>query len=50
VPLTYPHAFLAAPGGFQAAWMNLWPAYAKGDLSTEEFLDRLFEESTSPTG
>ncbi len=50
VPLTYPHAYLYGPAGFQAAWRNLWPAYAKGDLETQEFLTRLGTDANSPTG
>ena len=38
LPYIYPHAFSAAPAGFEAAWGNLWPAYATGELSTDEFL------------
>ena len=43
----YPHAFFAAPAGFSDAWNNLWPAYAKGDLETNEFLTRLGSDATA---
>jgi raffinose/stachyose/melibiose transport system substrate-binding protein len=43
----YPHAFFASPAGFSDAWNNLWPAYAKGDLDTTEFLTRLGTDATA---
>jgi len=50
VPFEYKEVHLSAPGGFQLAWTNLWPAYVKGDLSTDEFLERLGTDTLSPTG
>ena len=50
VPFEYKEVHLSAPGGFQLAWTNLWPAYVKGDLSTDEFLERLGADTLSPTG
>jgi raffinose/stachyose/melibiose transport system substrate-binding protein len=50
LPLTYPHAYFRAPAGFSPAWKNLWPAYVKGELDTQEFLTRLGNDATSPTG
>ena len=38
---TYPHWRVHAPGTFLDAWQNLWPAYVKGGMQTEEFLERL---------
>lgn len=50
VPVTYPHPYANAPAPFQNAFKNLWPAYVKGELSTQEFLSRLAEDSQSATG
>jgi hypothetical protein len=41
VAATYPHAKFATPQAFTTAWINQWPAYVQGDLSTEEFLGAL---------
>jgi ABC-type glycerol-3-phosphate transport system substrate-binding protein len=38
---TYPHAKFATPQAFSDAWLNFWPAYVQGELSTEDFLDSL---------
>lgn len=38
---TYPHSKTATPQAFTNAWVNDWPAYVQGDMSTEEFLGRL---------
>jgi ABC-type glycerol-3-phosphate transport system substrate-binding protein len=50
LPLTFPHVYFNAPTGFAAAWKNLWPAYVKGDLDTDQFLSQLGDDATSPTG
>ena len=50
LPHTYPHVYFNAPSGFPRAWKNLWPAYVKGELDTQEFLSRLGSDATSPTG
>ncbi len=50
VPNQYKEAHFVAPSGFADAWKNLWPAYVRGDLSTEEFLSRLGSDATSVTG
>jgi ABC-type glycerol-3-phosphate transport system substrate-binding protein len=50
VPMTYPHVYFGAPAAFGTAWKNLWPAYVQDKMSTSEFLDRLGEDATSPTG
>jgi len=47
---TYPHAYSSAPSGFQGAWKNLWPAYVKGQMDTQQFLQRLGDDATSATG
>lgn len=49
VPLSFPHVYVRAPSGFATAWKNLWPAYVKGDMDTNEFLTRLGDDATSPT-
>jgi ABC-type glycerol-3-phosphate transport system substrate-binding protein len=41
VTYTYPHAKFATPQAFTTAWINQWPAYVQGDLSTEDFLGAL---------
>ena len=41
VTYTYPHAKFAAPLAFHTAWINQWPAYVQGKLSTEDFLGKL---------
>jgi len=41
VAATYPHAKFATPQAFTDAWINQWPAYVQGDLSTEDFLGAL---------
>ncbi len=46
----FPHAYTASPAGFQVAWKNLWPAYVKGEMDTQEFLQRLGDDATSATG
>ncbi len=38
---TYRHAKFATPQAFTTAWINQWPAYVQGDLSTEDFLAAL---------
>jgi hypothetical protein len=35
------------PAGLDTSWKNLWPAYVKGDMDTDEFLQRLTDDSTS---
>ncbi|MDT0266048.1 ABC transporter substrate-binding protein [Streptomyces sp. DSM 44915] len=45
VALTYPHARVHAPGGIDAAWKNLWPAYVNGEIDTAAFLSRLAADS-----
>jgi ABC-type glycerol-3-phosphate transport system substrate-binding protein len=50
VPLRYPHAFYNAPAPFESAWKNLWPAYAKSKMSTQEFLKKLARDAQSATG
>lgn len=49
-PLTYPHAFFAAPAPFQDTWKNLWPAYVKGQMDTKGFLSKLASDAQSTTG
>jgi ABC-type glycerol-3-phosphate transport system substrate-binding protein len=44
---TYPHARVHGPAGLDTSWKNLWPAYVKGDMDTDEFLQRLTDDSTS---
>jgi ABC-type glycerol-3-phosphate transport system substrate-binding protein len=41
VAATFPHAKFATPQAFTDAWINQWPAYVQGDLSTEDFLGAL---------
>ncbi len=43
----YPHARVHGPAGLDTSWKNLWPAYVKGDLDTDEFLQRLTADSAS---
>ncbi|GAB3227251.1 sugar ABC transporter substrate-binding protein [Glycomyces halotolerans] len=43
----YPHARVHGPAGLDTSWKNLWPAYVQGDMNTDEFLQRLTDESTS---
>ena len=38
---TYPHAKFATPQAFTDEWINQWPAYVQGEVSTEEFLSTL---------
>ncbi|MFF5260518.1 ABC transporter substrate-binding protein [Actinomadura viridis] len=47
VAQTFPHARVHGPGGIDAAWKNLWPAYVKGEIDTQAFLSRLATESAS---
>lgn len=47
LPFTYPHWRVNAPAGFLDAWKNFWPAYVKGELDTETFLQRLAEAALS---
>lgn len=44
---TFPHARVHAPGGIDAAWKNLWPAYVKGEIDTKAFLSRLATDSAA---
>jgi raffinose/stachyose/melibiose transport system substrate-binding protein len=41
VAYTYPHAKFATPQSFTTTWINDWPAYVQGDMSTEDFLGAL---------
>jgi raffinose/stachyose/melibiose transport system substrate-binding protein len=50
VPTTFVHASFYAPPAFLDAWQNLWPAYVKGDMSTQDFLSQLAQDASSPTG
>jgi raffinose/stachyose/melibiose transport system substrate-binding protein len=50
VAYTYAPVPNYGPPGIQTAWRNLWPAYAKGQMDTDEFLSRLSDDATSPTG
>ncbi|MDR7381214.1 ABC transporter substrate-binding protein [Promicromonospora iranensis] len=43
----YPHARVHGPAGLDTSWKNLWPAYVKGDMDTDEFLQRLTDDSAS---
>jgi len=43
VTYAYPHAKFATPQAFTKAWINDWPAYVQGAMSTEDFLDGLSE-------
>ncbi len=43
----YPHARVHGPAGLDTSWKNLWPAYVKGDLDTDEFLERLTVDSAA---
>ncbi|NEE04593.1 ABC transporter substrate-binding protein [Phytoactinopolyspora halotolerans] len=43
----YPHVRVHGPAGFGAAWKNLWPAYVKGEMATDEFLQRLTDDAMS---
>jgi len=43
VAFTYPHAKFATPQAFTEAWVNQWPAYVQGEISTEDFLNALAE-------
>ncbi|TWD73009.1 ABC-type glycerol-3-phosphate transport system substrate-binding protein [Kribbella amoyensis] len=47
---TYPHVRVYGPAGFGNAWKNLWPAYAKGEIDTPEFLGRLGADATKRAG
>ncbi|WP_309085887.1 extracellular solute-binding protein [Chelativorans sp.] len=42
---TYPHWRVHAPGLFLEAWRNLWPAYVRGELNSETFLQRLANDA-----
>ncbi|WP_165362552.1 ABC transporter substrate-binding protein [Promicromonospora panici] len=44
---SYPHARVHGPAGLDTSWKNLWPAYVKGDMDTDEFLQRLTDDSAS---
>jgi raffinose/stachyose/melibiose transport system substrate-binding protein len=41
VAYVYPHAKFATPEAFTRAWMNGWPAYVQGKMSTKDFLGSL---------
>lgn len=41
VEYTYPHSKTATPQAFTSAWINDWPAYVQGDMSTDDFLGGL---------
>ncbi|WP_129664613.1 ABC transporter substrate-binding protein [Phytoactinopolyspora endophytica] len=43
----YPHVRVHGPAGFGTAWKNLWPAYVKGEMETDDFLQRLTEDAAS---
>lgn len=43
----YPHARVLGPAGLDSAWKNLWPAYVEGDMTTDEFLQRLTDDSSA---
>lgn len=43
----YPHARVHGPAGLDTSWKNLWPAYVQGDMDTDEFLQRLTDDSAS---
>lgn len=47
VAQSFPHARVHAPGGIDAAWKNLWPAYVKGKIDTKAFLSRLATDSAA---
>lgn len=47
LPLHYPNATANAPATFSTAWLNLWPAYVQGELTTTDFLDRLEHDSAA---
>lgn len=44
---TYPHARVHGPGGIDAAWKNLWPAYVRGEIDTKAFLSRLATDAAA---
>jgi raffinose/stachyose/melibiose transport system substrate-binding protein len=46
---TYPHAMVNAPQSFTTVFPNLWPAYVKGQMSTQEFLSKLASDMHSKT-
>ncbi|WCB93455.1 Diacetylchitobiose binding protein DasA [Baekduia alba] len=50
VPLKFPHAFYNAPEPFESSWKNLWPAYVKNKMSTQDFLSKLAHDAQSTTG
>jgi raffinose/stachyose/melibiose transport system substrate-binding protein len=50
VQYTYPHAKFATPAAFTTAWINDWPAYVQGAMSTEEFLSGLSDSVTQQRG
>lgn len=44
---TFPHARVHAPGGIDAAWKNLWPAYVRGEIDAKAFLARLTADAAA---
>ena len=47
VATTFPHARVHGPGGIDAAWKNLWPAYVRGEIDTKAFLSRLATDAAA---
>jgi raffinose/stachyose/melibiose transport system substrate-binding protein len=41
VQYTYPHSKFATPEQFSTTWINNWPAYVQGKMSTQDFLSSL---------
>jgi len=41
VTYTYPHSKFATTQAFTTTWINDWPAYVKGGMSTQDFLNAL---------
>lgn len=41
LPLHFPNVYANGAPTFGSVWLNLWPAYVQGELTTSEFLTRL---------
>lgn len=44
LPLHYPNVAANASATFSTSWLNLWPAYIQGELTTDEFLTQLTDD------
>jgi len=50
MPFTYPTVFDNAPASLSQVFVNLWPAYVRGDFDTQEFLSKFGSDLQSKTG